>query len=404
MQIFLSIFKNKNLQIKSNYNFHNIICVITLIIVSILFYLSNNVDSKFSLNKKYKIFIKDCNNLKLYNNSKIVKANQLYFSICIPAYNVENYIARTLLSIINQSFQKFEVVVVNDNSNDKTLDIIKNYSLIDERIKIINHFKNLGVYKSRIDGILKAKGKYILLVDPDDLIINPSLFEYLFNYNQVYNLDIIEFSVYDKKEWLHKIYFPKLKSHNHYHIYSSNIIYQPQLSNIIFHDSNSDNYSPIQCRTIWNKIVRKNIILKAIYYIEKSFHNKYLISSDDTPINILNFQFSNNYTNIFLPGYLYFLRNNSASRLGNNIKKNIIICYNYLLYYMFLYKYIKDFNKDDKILLFELEANGRYVINLKQFKLHYKGQAIYFFNEILKDEISTELRETINNIINIMIN
>ena len=78
------------------------------------------------------------------------------------------------------------------------------------------------------------------------------------------------------------------------------IIYQPQLSNIIFYNPKTKKYSDIICRTIWNKLIKKNILLKSINYIEKEFHNKFLITADDTPINIMNFQFANNYSKINL--------------------------------------------------------------------------------------------------------
>ena len=63
------------------------------------------------------------------------------------------YIQQNLLSIINQSFQDFEIIVVNDFSTDETEDIIKNLQLNDKRIKLVNHYQNLGVYHSRIEGI-----------------------------------------------------------------------------------------------------------------------------------------------------------------------------------------------------------------------------------------------------------
>ena len=53
----------------------------------------------------------------------------------------------------------------------------------DNRILIINHFQNLGVYKSRIESILEAKGKYIMLMDPDDMYLNDNLFQKLYEYN-----------------------------------------------------------------------------------------------------------------------------------------------------------------------------------------------------------------------------
>ena len=130
---------------------------------------------------------------------------------------MELYIAKALLSIINQSFQNFEIVIVNDNSKDNTEKIIKTFQLEDNRIIIINHLKNLGVYCSRINAALNTNAKYILFMDPDDMLINPYLFEELFTYNSKYFLDMVEFSVYHQEEGKRKIYFPIYHELNHYH-------------------------------------------------------------------------------------------------------------------------------------------------------------------------------------------
>ena len=113
---------------------------------------------------------------------------------------MEKYIEKALLSIINQKFQNFEIILVNDNSNDDTEEIIRIFQKEFKTIKIINHNKNLGVYCSRVDASLNSNGKYILFMDPDDMLINPYLFEELFKYHLKYNLDMIEFTVYHNKE------------------------------------------------------------------------------------------------------------------------------------------------------------------------------------------------------------
>ena len=87
----------------------------------------------------------------------------------------------------------------------------------DNRIIIINHKKNYGTYYSRTEGALNSRGKYILFVDPDDLIINPYLFEALYYYYNNFNLDIIEFTVYHQIEEKNLIYYPQEHKHNHYH-------------------------------------------------------------------------------------------------------------------------------------------------------------------------------------------
>lgn len=91
-------------------------------------------------------------------------------SIIVPAYNVENYIERTLISIINQTFKYFELIVVNDGSTDNTPKIIED-TLVNSNINynIINK-SNGGVSTTRNVGIESAKGDYIFFLDGDDFI------------------------------------------------------------------------------------------------------------------------------------------------------------------------------------------------------------------------------------------
>ena len=94
---------------------------------------------------KFYQYIKDCNNSINYDRDKIYN-NHPYISICIPVYNMENYIEKNLLSIINQSFQDFEIIIVNDASEDNTENIIKKFQITDKRIKLISHSKKLDVF------------------------------------------------------------------------------------------------------------------------------------------------------------------------------------------------------------------------------------------------------------------
>ena len=87
------------------------------------------------------------------------------FSVVIPLYNKENYILNTIQSVLNQDFEDFEIIVVNDGSNDDSLAKIK--PLKDSRLKIISK-KNEGVSIARNTGIEQAEGKYIALLDADD--------------------------------------------------------------------------------------------------------------------------------------------------------------------------------------------------------------------------------------------
>ena len=269
----------------------------------------------------YNKYVHDCIKGKKYFNNFLFRSSDFYYlSICIPVYNMEKYIESSLLSILNQSFQKFEIILVNDNSNDKTIEIINKYQINDNRIKVINHQQKLGVYCARKDAILNANGEFILMMDPDDLFLNQDLFKELYNNNLKYNLDITEFLVYNQEENNKTIYMSSNHIFNHWHNYSKTIIYQPELSNIIFYKPQSHNITSIFCRTIWNKLIRNNIMIKAVNYVEKTFKSRFLITADDTPLNIMVFNFASNYSNIKIPGYLYIKKNISMSR-GQHIKE-----------------------------------------------------------------------------------
>ena len=131
----------------------------------IIFFFNNLIykETKLIIKISFKHFIRDCFNLKKYYR-KSVKVKFPYLSICIPSYNMKSYIKKVIISILNQSFKNFEIIIINDHSNDTTLAEIKKLQLEDNRIKLINHSKNYGVYNSRVDAIISSKGKYFILI------------------------------------------------------------------------------------------------------------------------------------------------------------------------------------------------------------------------------------------------
>lgn len=90
-------------------------------------------------------------------------------SIIVPVYNAQNYLDKCLNSIINQSYKKIEIILINDGSTDNSKEICDKYIKNDDRIILINQ-NNSGVSKSRNNGLKKANGKYIVFVDSDDFL------------------------------------------------------------------------------------------------------------------------------------------------------------------------------------------------------------------------------------------
>jgi len=348
------------------------------------------------INKKeirpYIKYINDCKKHKKYNRIKIIKENP-YISICIPALNMNKYIERTILSIINQSFQDFEIIIVNDNSKDDTENIIKRLQLEDIRIKLINHNINKGVYYSRVESILFSKGKYIILMDPDDLYLNENLFKELYNYNIKYNIDIIEFTVFQQIEGRRSIFYPKNHYESHFHNFTDNTIFQPNLSEILFHSPKNNNiYTHSICRNIWNKMIRRKIFLDMHKFIGLDYFNNFVITADDMAMNVISYHFANNYSNIFLPGYMYNIRPLSMSHGDGGSLLNQIRAINYLLYFKILYKYVKQFEINRRILFNELKNLKRYIYSIKDNNMTiYEENARNFLNEIINDDFSSKI-------------
>jgi len=87
-------------------------------------------------------------------------------SVIIPAYNAENYIEKAIQSVLEQTYPNFEVIVIDDNSTDRTVDVVREFR--DERIKLLVNEQNMGPSYSRNRGIIEAKGEWIALLDSDD--------------------------------------------------------------------------------------------------------------------------------------------------------------------------------------------------------------------------------------------
>lgn len=91
-------------------------------------------------------------------------------TVIIPAYNLENHIEKCIKSVIVQSYTDLEILVVDDGSLDQTPEILKQFSLLDERIKVVTQ-DNKGVAAARNTGLREATGNYIAFVDSDDYVL-----------------------------------------------------------------------------------------------------------------------------------------------------------------------------------------------------------------------------------------
>ncbi len=110
-------------------------------------------------------------------------------SIVIPVYNASEYLSETVESFLRQTYDNWEMILVNDGSTDDSLDIIKKYSAQDSRIRYIDK-QNEGISKTKEAGLRIATGDYLLFFDNDD-IIYPEALSTLVNIAEANDADIV---------------------------------------------------------------------------------------------------------------------------------------------------------------------------------------------------------------------
>ncbi|MDK6374581.1 glycosyltransferase family 2 protein [Aerococcus urinae] len=116
-----------------------------------------------------------------------ITLNRPKFSIVIPAYNAEKFISSAIESVLNQTYEDWELILIENGSTDNTTKICKNF-LTDKRIKLFHSEK--GVSKARNVGINQAKGFWLIFLDADDQLLSDALESYL-KIDKLYSPELI---------------------------------------------------------------------------------------------------------------------------------------------------------------------------------------------------------------------
>lgn len=96
------------------------------------------------------------------------ESSNVIVSVIIPVHNAAEYISETLNTVLTQSLKEIEIIIVNDNSTDNTLDIVAKIADEDSRVRVITNPSNVGGGESRNIGLRIATGEYIIFLDDDD--------------------------------------------------------------------------------------------------------------------------------------------------------------------------------------------------------------------------------------------
>lgn len=121
------------------------------------------------------------------------EAKNPFFSVVIPVYNSEKYLDECIQSILNQSFQDFEVIVMDDCSTDSSGEICDKYAASDSRFRVFHNVKNLKILINRTSGIKKARGQFVVCIDNDDKLRSDT-FEKIHDAITEFNADTVFYS------------------------------------------------------------------------------------------------------------------------------------------------------------------------------------------------------------------
>ena len=271
-------------------------------------------------------------------------------SVIVPVYNVEKYLRRCLDSIINQTLKDIEIICVNDGSKDSSLDILKEYSQKDSRVKIIDQ-ENAGLSAARNSGMEIASGEYIGYVDSDDWV-DLNFFEKLYNAAKKHDADIAVADFVRQHSKKKKIRL---------NITEEKVYETPEEKYLV-------------CKTyregcVWNKIYRndflKSINLKFVpgmYYEDRDFTARSLYFSKKL---------------VTVPGtyYDYFVNPKSIVKFGRNEKQDE----HYVLVRQQVLQFIKEHNINVPDGLYKAEKYKYQIFGKTLFSIKESLYTEYFF-------------------------
>jgi len=152
-------------------------------------------------------------------------------SVVIPTYNRAHLIGKAIQSVFNQSYQDFEIIIIDDGSTDNTEEIIKGYK--DKRINYIKHERNQGISAARNIGIKKARGEYIAFLDSDDEWLPEKLDKQIKVFqNEPPEVGVVcswSFKINEKGNYIGKVCLPKKEGYMYKDLLSSNNLSVPTL-------------------------------------------------------------------------------------------------------------------------------------------------------------------------------
>ena len=351
--------------------------VIGILFINILlFYFLNKKESKILSNpiieKKYDEefnIIQEFTSMTLKGN--LINKNNIFYkstnpkiSIVIGTFNAEFCLKNALLSIQNQDFDDIEIVIVDDYSKDDTVKLIKEYMKKDKRIKFYQNKKNKGTVYTKTKGVLHSRGKYVMILDQDDMYTQKDVFSTLYSYCEKKNLDILGFASIFREIYSDEIELNKNISPIHY--FESKIIYQPDIPNRMFEFDKMGQPTRVNY-VIWDYIFKTNLFINTIKKIDRKYLNTKMKCHEDFLLFFLLTRKAESLKYIKRIFYVNLQWRNETNSILKFSKEQRYLnrtdadCLSYINYIEFLLKYTKNTIIDKRIA--SLEFNNWYFYN-----------------------------------------
>ena len=201
-------------------------------------------EGQMSVNDFYNL----CNKDKLIDSKTIERSDKPDISIIISILYKSPEIIRSINSIQSQTFKNIEIIIVDDFSESNE-EILEQLYTSEPRLRLFKHLKKMGLWRSRMDGFLYSRGKYILHFDPGDILSDNFVLEDYYRFVSKYNLDTIRFSFTNPQN------LDNMK------------IYPTRHTKIIYGrpDYNVHEYG---YGIIWNRLIRTSLFTKALDLID----------------------------------------------------------------------------------------------------------------------------------------
>lgn len=266
-------------------------------------------------------------------------------SIIVPIYNTEKYIKRCLTSICKSSYKNLEIICVDDGSTDNSMQIVSKMKSDDDRITIVKHTENRGLFRARVSGLKAAQGAYIAFVDADDFV-GIDWFRLLHKKAVEESSDIVIGNTVNVDEKENYSYYNNYRSINQSHkrLSGSDVL------NMFMVQEGACYF----WHTVWNKIYSRKLIEKCMPYLEQiEFH---LIMCEDILFSSVFYTHADSLSFTDSDAYFYF-RHSEAST-GSSLPFDKML--KYIADVGNVFSYFQKFMIEYDSSLFEQQQNHYY--------------------------------------------